>query len=48
MGNVNKFNPSVEVKQRLRALYQKDNWHWLLAVLADVAVIVLAVYFADR
>ncbi|GAB5340787.1 MAG: guanitoxin biosynthesis L-arginine gamma (S) hydroxylase [Pseudomonas fluorescens] len=48
MGNVNKFNPGVEVKQRLRALYQKDNWHWLLAVLADVAVIVLAVYFADR
>jgi len=48
MNNANRFNPSADVRQRLRPLYKKDNWHWLLGVLADLAVIAAAVFLANR
>lgn len=48
MNNVKRFNPSADVKLRLRPLYKKDNWHWLLGVLADLAVIASAVFLANR
>lgn len=46
MNDVNRFKPSAEIKERLRPLYEKDNWHWALALALDVAVIALAVYLS--
>ncbi|MEL7938743.1 guanitoxin biosynthesis L-arginine gamma (S) hydroxylase [Pseudomonas delhiensis] len=43
MNDVNKFKPTVEIKNRLRPLYEKDNWHWVVGLSLDLGVITLAV-----
>ncbi|WP_055136283.1 guanitoxin biosynthesis L-arginine gamma (S) hydroxylase [Pseudomonas corrugata] len=48
MNDMTRFNPSTELRQRLRPLYHKDNWHWLVALGADLIVIAAAVYLSHR
>ncbi len=48
MNDVNRFNPSAALRLRLRPLYKKDNWHWLVALGADLLIIVSAIFLANR
>jgi len=46
MIDINRFDPAVEVRLRLRPLYKKDNWHCFLGLFIDLVVIAIAVFLA--
>jgi fatty acid desaturase len=46
MNDVNKFKPAAGIKNRLRPLYEKDNWHWAVGLSLDLGVIAVAVFLS--